>query len=146
MFFTLFLAFTLIPIVEIYLLIKIGSQIGILTTMGIVIFTGITGSYLARTQGMQTFLKLQSNMAKGVLPTEELLDGFLILLAGVTLLTPGFLTDMTGLLILFPPTRLLLKRWLKNKFQSRQVYSEFSGDPNTVEGDYEVYDDSKPSS
>jgi UPF0716 protein FxsA len=115
MFIKLFLAFTLIPVIEIYLLIKLGSIFGALNTIILVIVTGFTGAYLARMQGMQTMLRVRQNLQMGIKPTEELVDAVIIFVAGIVLLTPGFLTDATGLFLLFPVTRNHFKRWLKYK-------------------------------
>ncbi len=116
MFFKIFLAFTLIPAAEIYLLITIGSSIGALNTFLIIIITGVVGAYLARLQGMYTLSKIQSNLQQGIMPAEELIDALIILVAGVVLLTPGFLTDIAGLLLLIPQVRFYFKRWLRKKF------------------------------
>ncbi|UCF56469.1 MAG: FxsA family protein [Deltaproteobacteria bacterium] len=112
----LFLAFTIIPFLEIYLLIKIGSYLGAFNTVIIVILTGFLGALLARYQGLQTMLKVRESLDRGEMPAEELLDALLILLAGIVLLTPGFLTDLAGLMILIPIPRLMFKRWLRKKF------------------------------
>ncbi len=117
MFLKLFLAFTLIPVIEIYLLIKIGSSLGALNTVILVIGTGLTGAYLARLQGMQTMLRVRSSLQQGLMPTKDLIDALIIFTAGIVLLTPGFLTDLTGLLLLFPVTRRYFKRFLKFKFE-----------------------------
>ena len=116
MFLKLFLAFTLIPAAEIYVFIKIGGFIGALNTVLIIIITGILGAYLARLEGMRTLYKIQENLHQGIMPTEELIDALIILSAGITLLTPGFLTDIAGLILLVPRTRFYVKRWLKKKF------------------------------
>ena len=112
----LFLAFTLIPVLEIYLLIKVGTYLGAFETVMIVILTGFLGAYLARVQGLQTMMKVKESLNRGELPAEELLDALLIFFAGVVLLTPGFVTDMAGLLVLYPQTRRLFKKWLRKKF------------------------------
>ncbi|RLB71486.1 MAG: membrane protein FxsA [Deltaproteobacteria bacterium] len=112
----LFLAFTLVPIIEIYFLIKIGQVIGPLSTIALVLGTGFVGAWLARQQGMQTMFRVRSNLQQGIMPAEDLLDGFLILIAGIVLLTPGLLTDCTGILLLIPPVRLRFKRYLRKKF------------------------------
>jgi UPF0716 protein FxsA len=112
----LFLAFTIIPFIEIYLLIKIGSYLGAFNTVVIVILTACLGALLARYQGFQTMLKARESLERGEMPAEDLLDALLILLAGIVLLTPGFLTDLAGLMILIPATRLRFKRWLRKKF------------------------------
>jgi UPF0716 protein FxsA len=116
MFFKLFLAFTLIPVAEIYLIIKLGGLLGAFNTIAIIILTGIAGATLARVQGLKTMLKVQENLQQGIVPAEEMIDALLIFVAGVVLLTPGFLTDAAGLLLLFPPSRFHIKRLLRRKF------------------------------
>ncbi len=110
MFLKLFLAFTLIPVAEIYLLITIGGYIGAMNTVLLVIITGFSGAYLARLQGMQTMFRVRESLQAGMMPSGELVDAVLIFMAGVVLLTPGFITDVAGLLILFPPTRTYLTK------------------------------------
>ncbi|MBU2521843.1 MAG: FxsA family protein [Proteobacteria bacterium] len=112
----LFLAFTLIPVAEIYLLIKIGYSIGAFNTVLVVIITAFVGATLARIQGLQTMLRIKASLQQGITPTEDLIDAFIIFLAGIVLLTPGFITDITGLLLLFPVTRYHFKRYLRSKF------------------------------
>jgi UPF0716 protein FxsA len=114
----LFLAFTIIPFLEIYLLIEIGSYIGAFNTLLIVILTGFLGALLARYQGLKTMLKVRESLTHGEMPAEHLLDALLILLAGIVLLTPGFLTDLAGFIILIPTTRFHFKRWLRKKFDN----------------------------
>ena len=114
----LFLAFTIIPFLEIYLLIKIGSYIGAFNTLIIVVLTGFLGALLARHQGLKTMLRVRENLARGEMPAEHLLDALLILLAGIVLLTPGFLTDLAGFIVLIPTTRFHFKRWLRKKFDN----------------------------
>ncbi|ACU91091.1 FxsA family protein [Desulfomicrobium baculatum] len=116
MFGKLFLLFVLVPVAEIYLLVTVGGVIGALPTVALVILTALAGAHLARMQGMSTMLRIRENLDQGFMPAEELLDGVLIFLAGVVLLTPGFLTDIAGLLILLPATRNLFKQWLRKKF------------------------------
>ena len=116
MFLKLFLAFTLVPFIEIYLLIKIGGQIGAFNTILIVILTGLLGASLARLEGIKTMTKVRDNLNRGDLPAEEMLDAMLIFVAGVVLLTPGFITDLTGLALLVPKLRYWFKRWLRHKF------------------------------
>ena len=110
MFFKLFLAFTLIPVAEIYLLITVGGYIGAVNTVLLVILTGFSGAYLARIQGIQTMFRVRESLQAGVMPSGDLVDAVLIFMAGVVLLTPGFITDIAGILILFPPTRSHLKQ------------------------------------
>jgi len=111
----LFLAFTLIPMIELYLLIKIGAMVGVFSTLLIVILTGAAGASLARLQGLHTMLRARDRLQQGEMPAEDMLDGILIFVAGIVLLTPGFLTDIAGLLILLPGPRLHFKRWMRGK-------------------------------
>ena len=113
----LFLAFTIIPVSEIYILIAIGGQIGILPSIGLVILTGIVGASLARSQGLQTLGRIRDSFQQGVVPGEELLNALLIAVAGIVLLTPGFLTDAAGLFLLIPATRTLCREWLKHRIE-----------------------------
>jgi len=117
----LFLAFTIIPIIEIYILIKIGSIFGPLISISLVILTGILGAYLARLQGLNTFLRIQRSLTEGRIPSGELLDAVLILIAGILLLTPGFLTDSIGFILLIQTTRNLIKFWLQRKFKTQNI-------------------------
>ena len=112
----LFLAFTIIPVVELYLLIKVGTVIGAFNTLALVVLTGFVGAYLARMEGTQTMLRVRSSLQQGIMPTEDLVDALLIFVAGIVLLTPGFITDVAGILVLFPVTRVHIKRFVKERF------------------------------
>ncbi|MCG8635026.1 MAG: FxsA family protein [Desulfobacterales bacterium] len=116
MLFKLFLCFTLIPVIELYLLIQVGSVIGGLNTILLVIGTGFAGAWLARMEGMNTMFKVQQNLNQGLMPAEELIDALIILIAGLVLITPGLLTDFVGLMLLWPVTRNRFKRFLRRKF------------------------------
>ena len=117
----LFLAFTIIPIIEIYLLIEIGSMFGALTAVTLVILTGFLGAFLARMQGLQTLYRIQESLREGRIPSGELLDALLIVIAGLVLLTPGFLTDSAGFLLLIPATRNSIKYWLRRQIEIRYM-------------------------
>ncbi|RQD61866.1 MAG: FxsA family protein [Desulfonatronovibrio sp. MSAO_Bac4] len=111
----IFAAFVIIPVLEIYIIIKIGSYIGAGWTVFLVIGTAFLGALLAKMQGAQTMFKMRENMQRGIPPTNDILDAFLIFAAGLVFLTPGFLTDIMGVLVLFPPTRQPIKFWLIKK-------------------------------
>ncbi len=132
MFFKLLLLFIGIPIIEIWLLIDIGREIGTFSTILLIVITGITGAYLTKLQGLITIFKIKENLKLGIMPSEELLDGVLIILAGGFLITPGLLTDTAGFLLLFPKTRIHIKTYLKNKFlssvNSDKIYIKFHDD------------------
>ena len=117
----LFLAFTIIPIIEIYLLIEIGSMFGALTAVTLVILTGFLGAFLARMQGLQTLYQIQESLREGRMPSGELLDALLIVIAGLVLLTPGFITDSVGFLLLIPTTRNSIKIWLRRQIELRYM-------------------------
>ena len=119
----LFLCFTLIPVLELYLLIKIGTVIGGLNTILLVVLTGFTGAWLARMEGMNTMMKLRTNLQQGLMPAEELIDAVIIFAAGVVLLTPGLITDVFGLALLWPVTRNKFKQMLRKKFDEMQLQS-----------------------
>ena len=97
-------------------MIQLGHIFGLFTTIALVLGTGIVGAWLAEQQGLQTMLRVRNNLQQGIMPAEDLLDGFLILIAGIVLLTPGLLTDCTGILLLIPPVRFRFKRYLRKKF------------------------------
>ncbi|GIX48137.1 MAG: hypothetical protein KatS3mg131_2348 [Candidatus Tectimicrobiota bacterium] len=119
MFGKLLFLFLAVPLVEIALFIEIGARIGTLTTLLIIFCTAILGAMLARHEGLKTWWRIQERLRSGQLPDEELLDGLLILLAGALLLTPGFLTDAVGLLLLYQGSRQPLKRWLQARLRRR---------------------------
>ncbi len=120
MLFKLFLCFTLIPVIELYFLIKIGTVIGGVNTILLVVLTGFAGAWLARMEGMHTMIKVRDSLQQGFMPAEELLDAVIIFIAGVVLITPGLLTDIAGLLLLLPVTRSKFKRFLRRKFDEFQ--------------------------
>ena len=114
----LILLFTVVPITELTLLIKIGQYIGVGYTLGIVVLTGIAGAYLAKLQGLITLRRIQQDINNGRMPADKLFDGVLILCSGILLLTPGLITDLIGFMGLLPLTRNLFKRWLKQKIKA----------------------------
>jgi UPF0716 protein FxsA len=112
----LVLLFTIVPLVELYILIKIGSRIGGVNTILLVVTTAMLGAWLARLQGLRTLQQIQVSLSQGQIPAEELIDGVLILVGGILLITPGVLTDLFALVLLFPITRTYFKRWLRRRF------------------------------
>jgi UPF0716 protein FxsA len=112
----LVLLFTIVPLVELYILIKIGGRIGGVNTILLVVTTAMLGAWLARLQGLRTLQQIQVSLSQGQIPAEELIDGVLILVGGILLITPGVLTDLFALVLLFPITRTYFKRWLRRRF------------------------------
>ncbi|GBE06254.1 MAG TPA: FxsA family protein [Nitrospirae bacterium] len=125
MFFKLFLLFVIIPVIELSLLIKVGSIIGTLNTIVIIMLTAVIGAYMVRMEGLGILYRIQQNMHEGIFPAEELINGLMILIAGALLLTPGFLTDITGFLIVFPASRNIIKkiakRYIRKSISSMDV-------------------------
>lgn len=115
----LLLAFTVVPLIEIMLFIEIGSRIGTWTTLLIIAVTAVWGAALAHREGLRVWVRLQDRLLSGQMPAEELFDGLLVLVAGALLLTPGFFTDAAGFLLLLPPSRQVIKRWLQRRFSRR---------------------------
>ncbi|MCK4966380.1 FxsA family protein, partial [bacterium] len=109
--------FVTVPIIELWLLIDIGRIIGTFQTVGLIIITGLAGAFFAKTQGLITLYKIRENLINGVMPSSELLDGLLILLAGGLLITPGLLTDALSFILLIPQTRIYIKKYLLRKFK-----------------------------
>ncbi|MBT3984526.1 MAG: FxsA family protein [Bacteriovoracaceae bacterium] len=117
MFFVLLLLFTVVPALEIYLLITASSAIGGGYTIGIVLLTGLVGAALAKSEGLSILGKIQSEMSKGQLPANQFIHGLLVFGGGLLLLTPGFLTDILGLSMVIPGSRHLLVSLLKGYFK-----------------------------
>ena len=115
----LILLFLLTPAVELGLLIQVDRLIGFWPTIGLIIATGLAGSYLARREGLSTWRRLNERLNEGGLPGKELTDGVIILVAGALLVTPGVLTDVVGFMGLLPPTRALIRKLIMNRIQKK---------------------------
>lgn len=118
MFVRLLLLFTLVPLIELYVLLRIGSRLGVAPTILLVVVTGVVGARLARREGVRTLRQIQAQLQRGVVPTEGLVDGALILAAGLLLVTPGVLTDAVGFGLLFPLTRAALRRYVRRRLEA----------------------------
>jgi UPF0716 protein FxsA len=119
MFFRLFLLFTLVPLIELAILIKIGQRIGVLETIALIILAGIVGAWLARREGLRVITDIRADLAARRLPHDRLIDALLILIASLMLIFPGVLSDVFAIVLLLPPTRAVVRRLLKNRFQQR---------------------------
>jgi len=107
----LLVLFILVPIAELYVIIQVGEAIGVLPTIALLIADSVLGSLLMRAQGRAAWRRFNAAIAEGRVPTREVLDGVLVIAGGLALLTPGFLSDVVGLLFLLPPTRALIRRF-----------------------------------
>lgn len=108
--------FIVVPMVEIYVIVQVGHAIGVFDTIGLLLLVSFVGAWLTKHEGFIVLQRLRAQLDAGRAPTAELIDGVLVLGAGVLMLTPGFVTDAVGLLVLFPPTRALLRAYLRRRF------------------------------
>jgi UPF0716 protein FxsA len=148
MFVRLLLLFTVVPLVELVLLVEIGRLIGTIPTIGIVIGTGILGAWLTKLEGLRTLHGIREDLQQGRMPADRLIDGLLILVAGAVLLTPGLLTDALGFFLLVPPGRKLVRVALARAFKARfrietpQVIDpEWSREDEVIDAEWSREDD-----
>ena len=143
----LLLSFILVPVIEIMVLIKVGSSIGLGPTILFVIFTAILGAYLVRQQGFATIHAVQSELNQGRVPAMQMAEGVALLFAGAVLLTPGFVTDAIGFALLTPPLRRAVIAWVAKQgmFKAQTMHASqtsYSNTPrdtqgsNAIEGEY----------
>ena len=132
---TVLLLILLVPIIEIYLFIKIGSQIGAFNTISLIFITAIIGIYYAKYEGLNTLRSAISQIVKNKMPIYEIISGAALAFASLLLILPGFLTDIIGFLIIFPWTRKILFRRISKK--------NYKKNKNFIEGEYEDIDDKK---
>lgn len=141
MFARLFLLFTATSLLEIFILVKVGGFLGAWPTVGLVIVTALVGSSLVRSQGIQTMFKVQERMNQGEMPGQQLVEGMMLVIAGVLLVTPGFVTDFLGLMLLQPNVRAHLAKGAMSKFQL-QMMSPGAG----FQGGFQSYDGNETAS
>ena len=133
---TVLLAVILIPIVEIYLFIKIGSQLGAFSTIFLVFFTAVVGVYYARYEGINTIRSGMTQIIKNQIPARELISGAAIAFAAVLLIIPGFATDLIGFLLIIPVTLKLILGKLNKKFENKEMKKK-----DFIEGEFEDIED-----
>ena len=129
---TILLGIILVPIIEIYLLIKVGSQIGAITTILLIFITATVGVYYAKYEGLNTLKSGFLQLSKNIAPTYEMLSGAAIAFAAILLIIPGFATDVLGFILIFPPSRKLIFGMLSKKFSYKNKKKE-----NYIEGEFE---------
>ena len=127
MFLRLLLAFTVVPLLELALLIWIGQWLGIWETIAVVVLTGVVGAALARREGVRALGRIQANMNQGILPARELVDACMILVSGLLLVTPGVLTDLVGFALLIPAVRSRVGRYARQAVRRRMTIIDTSG-------------------
>ena len=126
----------LVPVIEIYLLIKIGSQIGAITTILLIFTTAIVGIYYAKFEGINTLKSGFAQLSKNVVPAYEMISGAAIAFAALLLIIPGFATDLFGFLLIFPLSRKIILNKFSTKFTKRKTKKE-----NFIDGDFEDIED-----
>jgi UPF0716 protein FxsA len=148
----LFFILLILPFCELALLIKAGTLIGFWNTIGICLLTALLGAILVRYQGLKTMLAARSQLAGGRLPLDQLFDGICIACAGALLMTPGFITDTMGFLLLIPAVRNLLRALIRQhtdwaagwSVQGEYSASRRPSDPNIIEGEFEEIQPDSP--
>lgn len=123
MFPILLLLFIFVPIIEIGLFIQVGGFLGLWPTIALVLITAFVGASLVRSQGIQTLMSVQGRLQQGEMPAQQILEGVMLAVAGVLLLTPGFMTDALGMLVLLPAPRAMIAK----KIMEKMVVSNMSG-------------------
>lgn len=111
--------FTVVPVLELYLLLQVGQWIGAWDTVGIVLLTGILGAWIARSQGRVILRSTQERLQRGEIPADSLLHGILVFFGGLLLISPGFITDVVGLILIFPWTRRFFLKMLREYFMAK---------------------------
>ncbi|ANU35203.1 FxsA family protein [Vibrio scophthalmi] len=134
MFPILLLLFILVPIIEIGLFIQVGGFLGLWPTIALVLITAFVGASLVRSQGLQTLMNVQNRLQQGELPAQQIFEGVMLAVAGVLLLTPGFMTDALGMLILLPAPRAAIAKYLMSKMVVKSVGGGFHGGFNNQGG------------
>ena len=133
---SIFLAIILIPVIEIYLLIKIGSQIGAITTILLIFSTAIVGVYYAKYEGLNTLKSGFAQLSKNETPAYEVISGAAIAFAALLLIIPGFMTDLIGFFLIFPITRKMVFSFFQKNFKDQN-----KGKKDFIEGDFEDIED-----
>ena len=111
--------FVLVPLAELYVIFKVGDAIGIVPTLAILVADSLIGSWLLKSQGRAVWQRFNETMRAGKIPHQEIVDGVLVIFGGAFLITPGFLTDIVGVMLLLPPTRSLFRRLVQRRLGAR---------------------------
>jgi UPF0716 protein FxsA len=119
--------FVLVPLAELYVIFKVGDAIGIVPTLAILVADSLIGSWLLKSQGRVVWQRFNETMRAGKIPHQEIVDGVLVIFGGAFLITPGFLTDIVGVMLLLPPTRSLFRRFVQRRLGRRTVVMATEG-------------------
>lgn len=135
----LFILFIIVPLLEIYLFIEVGDQVGALNTVALVVLTAVIGVVLLRWQGVKTLMRARERMAAGELPAQQMLEGMLLAVGGILLLVPGFFTDAIGFALLIPPLRRGIYHLVKARavvVNANQRRRQPPGQGDVIDGEY----------
>jgi len=142
--FLLLIAFIAVPLLEIAVFIKVGAEIGLWWTLAVVLLTAMLGTWMLRLQGLATLRRAQESLRRNELPLAEVFDGACLLVAGVLLLTPGFVTDSFGLLLFLPPVRLGLRHLLARHVKVHVAGGPPRGGDGVIEGEWQEVPETPP--
>lgn len=137
--------FILVPLLELYVILQVGDAIGAPLTILLLAADSVAGALLLKAQGRAVWRRFSETLAAGAMPHREVVDGVLVIFGGAFLITPGFLTDITGVLFLIPPTRALFRRWLMKRLTHRvTTFTAHRAAPGDVEGTAREHDAPSP--
>jgi UPF0716 protein FxsA len=134
----LILVFIVVPLAELYVILKVGDSIGWAPTILILVVDSLLGSVLLRTQGRSIWGRFNDALSQGRIPHREVMDGVLVIFGGAFLITPGFITDVLGLILLIPPTRTVVRRILQRRLGRRVAVGVVGGTRTRPGGDFDV--------
>jgi UPF0716 protein FxsA len=135
-----FLFLLSVPFIEIYLLLEVGSLLGVFPTLVVIVFTAGVGTYLFRKQGFVTWKRVQESFAKGEIPAYEMIEGPILLVGGLLLITPGFFSDLLGFACLIPPVRKAIAKYILEQYwikaQPGSPFHPAAKQPDALEGEF----------
>jgi UPF0716 protein FxsA len=148
MFLILLALFIAVPIAEIYVIVQVGHSIGALNTLLLLVVVSVLGAWLVKVQGLSVLARIEQRARAGQVPTNELVDGLILLLAGVLMLVPGFITDALGIVLILPPTRAGVRHLLLRRYRRRIDNGTYTSRNNRVWSrvivDVDSRDDDRP--
>jgi UPF0716 protein FxsA len=147
----LFVVFVVAPLVELYVIIQVAHEIGVLETIAALIIISAIGAWLVKTAGVSVLIRIQKQLSAGRMPTNELVDGGILLFAGALMVAPGFVSDVLGILLVLPPTRAVVRRLVLRSYRARMARGDVGRWSNNrvwsrVVVDVDSYDDDEPPS
>ena len=136
-----FIIFVVIPLVEIMVFMSVGEWVGMWKTLFLAFFTAVLGGFIIKYQGLHTISAMQKASSEGRMPVNEIFDGVCLIAAGATLITPGFVTDSIGFLLLIPPVRAVLRDFIKKRTELHMAMGGQQNSPDVIDIEYEKIDE-----